>query len=155
MGKTLHKPIKRTRWSKSVTARTIRTALIRRGTTLIKRIETNCGPTFSSGEVAARIGVRVTKVKTMFARGLLLGFRSKGTLQFPAWQFDGTEIRFWVAPVIEALGSQAAALHYIAVPRKSLGTVKGCYQSFLAKILANDPAVPDDMVRLVRALGHH
>lgn len=111
--------------------------LVRRGGAVRRKLETSCGPAFSAAETALLLRVSTSRVMSMDRRGQLIGFSHSQDRRFPAWQFDQGEVRAWVAPLIAKLGGSRAALHFLTVPRASLG-IQGMYQSILAYLLAGD-----------------
>lgn len=88
----------------------------------------------------------------MDARGLLLGFDRAEQRLYPAWQFDRSGVRPWVAPLIASLGGSSPALHFILAPRKSQGNA-GTSQPYLTAILMNDPSGVATMLSRAQDLG--
>ena len=117
----------------------------------MRRLLNRCGPVFSDKEVALHLGVSTAKVRSMDTRGLFLGFDRAGRRHYPVWQFDSSVVRPWVAPLIQSLGGAAPALHFILVPRKSLGGA-GTTQPYLTLVQTNNSSGVATMLQ--RAQDH-
>jgi hypothetical protein len=122
----------------------------RRGDALIKRLVPTAGPLFTETDVASRFGVRVSAVRAMVHQGQLIAVHYEDALRYPAWQFDGAGVRWFVAQIIRATGNPQAAFYFIAVPRKRYGENR--YQPYLAQVLANDIPAIHEMLRRAESL---
>ena len=121
------------------------THVLREGTAARRRLVLTVGPLFSEEDVAARLGVTVSTAMGMFVQGQLIAVKHELALRFPAWQFDGASVRWFIAQLIAATGSPGAAFHFIAVPRRQ-GNAP--YHPYLAEILANNiPAIHEMLER--------
>lgn len=127
------------------------TALVEtRGLDLSARLARDCGQTWTSEEVASRLGISRQAVHLRQHEGKLLAFSAPSGRghRYPVWQFRGRTVRSWIPKVIEQLGNGFSAMHFLLVERKSLNS-----RRYLDLALSGDEEVIAKMLAAGRRAG--
>jgi hypothetical protein len=106
----------------------MRAALVLRGERAKPRIEDRSGPSWSTEEVAQRLGKTSETVRSYIAAGALIAYPSESgrtRWRLPTWQFDSEAARVraheWVTPLVAAYGQNGWGLvDFLTVPRDQL-----------------------------------
>lgn len=102
--------------------------LTARGDAAKPAIELQSGPSISSAQAAARMGVSDETIRNWIKTGRCIGYHDisgKARVRLPEWQFSGPKtLHSWVAPLIAAYGGNGWALiDFLTGPRH--GNVAG------------------------------
>ncbi|MBC8002766.1 MAG: hypothetical protein H7X97_09275 [Opitutaceae bacterium] len=114
------------------------------------RLVRECGQTWTSEQVAARLNISRQAVHERKQQNRLLAFTlpvSRGD-RYPVWQFRGRHVRSWVPEIVAELGNGFAALHFLLVARKSLGG-----RRYLDLALSGKDEIIAKMLKVVRGIS--
>ena len=105
---------------------------LRRGDALIKRLVPTVSPSFYGDRCGQSFheGKSIRGGRAMFAQGRPIAVKHEDMLQFPAWQFDGAGVRWFVEQIIRATGNPRGCFLFhhrskAALRRKAIPAIFG------------------------------
>jgi len=115
-----------------------------------RRLMSEVGETFTSSQVASRMGVSRQAVNEAKKRGALLAFvlpLGRGD-RYPVWQFEGEQVRPWIRQLIELLGNGFPVLSFLMASRASLDNHR-----YWDRALSGEPLVIEQMIAQAKRAG--